>query len=105
MLPAKSGQSGDAWVVLGKEQSGPSKPMRTCKEREETSTPQMILITVTCLLRAIEISGDCSVVRASGGNPKAPLRLLPEGDGRRPPREGFEAFESLAATFSITVAA
>ena len=78
--------------VLGKQHSGPSQPMRACKSTEQTSTPQMILDTVTCLVRAIEKSGDCSVVRASGGGPKAHPRLLNQRDhGRRQPRGGFDA--------------
>src|SRR5215472_5233329 len=36
-------------------------------------------------------SGDCSVVRASGGGPKAHTRLFNRRDyGRRPPRGGFD---------------
>jgi hypothetical protein len=41
------------------------------------------MVTVTCLVRAIEKSGDCSVVRANGDDPKATPRLFNlRGDGR-----------------------
>jgi hypothetical protein len=41
--------------VLAKAWVGPVGPIQASREKEETSTPQIILATVTCLVRAMEV--------------------------------------------------
>jgi len=53
---AKGTQLGNVLGWVRKERFGPFEPIRASWEREETSTPQIILATVTCLERAIEVS-------------------------------------------------
>ena len=63
-------------------------PTRASKFSDETSTPQMIFVTVTCLVHAIDNRATVRSCVTRGSGPKAHPRLWPEGDGRRPPREG-----------------
>src|SRR5450755_205343 len=66
----------------------PSRPMRACKDWDETSTPQITRVTVTFLVSAIEKSCDCSVVRDLGSGPGAERRSLRPQDEREPPARG-----------------
>jgi hypothetical protein len=62
-----------SWL-LANEPEAPSRPMRAARESDEISTPQMIRVTVTCLVCATEMSCDCSVVRDLGSGPCAERR-------------------------------
>jgi hypothetical protein len=47
--------------LLGNEAKAPSGPMRASNDTEEISTPQMVRVTVTCLVCAI---GSHATVRS-----------------------------------------
>jgi hypothetical protein len=80
-----------AWMPSGarsKLREGPSCPIRASKVFDETSTPQMILATVTFLVRAI---GDQATVRSCVTAAAVPMLIhgcSRRGNGRRQPRDG-----------------
>src|SRR5215210_1770905 len=47
----------------------PAASTQASSQDLETSTPQMLCITVTCLVCTIDESSDCSVVRDNGDDP------------------------------------
>src|SRR6266478_7090153 len=73
-------------AVLGKEPVAPSRPMRAASEAEEISTPQIMRVTVTCLVDAM---GSHATVRSCVT--RAAVPVLSDGDkyhrmnGSRPP--------------------
>src|SRR5207253_6438691 len=73
-------------AVLGKEPVAPSRPMRAASEAEEISTPQIMRVTVTCLVSAM---GSHATVRSCVT--RAAVPGLSDGDkhhrmnGSRPP--------------------
>src|SRR5438445_7672840 len=73
-------------AVLGKEPVAPSRPMRAASEAEEISTPQIMRVTVTCLVSAM---GSHATVRSCVT--RAAVPVLSDGDkhhrmnGSRPP--------------------
>src|ERR1700678_317264 len=72
--------------LLGNEVRAPWRPMRASREDEAISTPQMMRVTVTCLVCATEVSCDCSVVRDLGRGPWAERRSKDHRmNGSRPP--------------------
>src|SRR5277367_5788644 len=72
--------------LLGNEVRAPWRPMRASREDEAISTPQMMRVTVTCLVCATEMSCDCSVVRDLGSGPWAERRSKDHRmNGSRPP--------------------
>src|SRR6516164_8877855 len=88
------------FAVLAKRPAGPSGPIRACREREATSTPQMIFVTVTYLVCAIGSQATVRSCVTAAAVPKAPPRLFNRRDhGRRPPRGGVRCLGPLAATF------
>src|SRR4051794_37241613 len=68
-------------MVLGNCCQAPLRPTRASRVCEPTSTPQMMSVTVTCLVDATGQSGDCPVVRdtTAAAGPKTALRLRPRG--------------------------
>src|SRR6266849_28243 len=62
-------------AVLGKEPVAPSRPMRASSEAEEISTPQIMRVTVTCLVGAI---GSHATVRSCVT--RAAVPVLSDGD-------------------------
>ena len=71
-------------AVLGNEPKAPSRPMRTSSEEEEISTPQIIRVTVTCLVCAM---GSHATVRSCVT--WAAIPVLSDGD--KTPQDGRES--------------
>src|SRR5271168_1148685 len=85
--------------LLGNEVRAPWRPRRASREDEAISTPQMMRVTVTCLVCATEMSCDCSVVRDLGSGPWAEHRSKRPQDEREPSARG----ESIARLPTATV--
>src|ERR1022692_1797127 len=79
--------------LLGNEASAPARPMRAANKTDEISTPQMIRVTVTCLVSAIEESCDCSVVRDQGQRSLSwtPVTTPPQNEREPSARGGTDA--------------
>ena len=78
-------------AVLRKERAGPEGPTKASREVEETSTPQIVLVTVTCLVRAMESLATVRSCVTAAAVPKSSTTVAHRRDhGRRPPREGFD---------------
>src|SRR5438445_4755911 len=68
----KAANSAQPSGLLGKERVGPWGPIPASREKEETSTPQIILATVTCLVRAMEVWRTVRSCVTAAAVPKLP---------------------------------
>src|SRR5438445_1796114 len=96
----KAANSAQPSGLLGKERVGPWGPIPASREKEETSTPQIILATVTCLVRAMESLATVRSCVTAAAVPKLPRGCLPEGVRAPSAARGVRDPEPLAATFS-----
>ena len=75
-------------AVLAKRWKAPARPMRASRCVDETSTPQMMSVTVTCLVRATAHRATVRSCVTKATVPKLIRGCSRRGNGRPPPREG-----------------
>src|SRR4051794_41081879 len=75
--------------LLVKRRIAPSRPSRTSSAAEQTSTPQIRSVTVTCLVHAIDNRATVrSCVTLQQAVPRLTSGCCQRGNGRRTPRTG-----------------
>src|SRR3954463_15723722 len=76
-------------LLLVKRRIAPSRPSRTSSAAEQTSTPQIRSVTVTCLVHAIDNRATVrSCVTLQQAVPRLTSGCCQRGNGRRTPRTG-----------------
>ena len=100
--PQKEASSWMPSAVRSTRTLGPSGPMRASNVCEETSTPQMMFVTVTCLARTIAVQATVRSCVTTAAVPKLTHGCCLRGYGRRPPRAGTGGRRSPRSTALIT---